>query len=341
MRNNKKCVLTLDYELFFSKSGSAEQSIIYPTECLMKVLDEVGAKATFFVDTIYLNLLRNSDRFENIKIYEKIEEQLRTIVKRGSRIELHLHPHWLDAYQLDTEWIFPSYQHYKLNSLSEQKIQQLFEEGIDLLNRIGRQIEPNYSVMAFRAGGWCVEPFQKIKNTFRKNGIKLDSSIVPGIKFNGDIHHLDYSDMQPIGYYYFTNDIRNKEIAGEFVELPVNGYELKRIEKITWLIKSRIWKQQAQIFGDGVGMRSMAHQGRWEKLYSLIDQKIQYNQYVLDGYIDQKVICKKIEISDLPFITMVAHPKTLTFSSLDTIRYIANKGHRFVSVKDIYMGILK
>ncbi len=103
------CLLTLDYELFFKKSGDAYLSLLKPTDDLLKVLEDTGGKAVFFVDTIYLNLLRTSAEPENLELYKKFEEQLRDIVARGHRIELHLHPHWLDARQVEREWVFQSY----------------------------------------------------------------------------------------------------------------------------------------------------------------------------------------------------------------------------------------
>ena len=55
------CLLTLDYELFFQKSGDASVSLLKPTAELLEVLERIGGKAVFFVDTIYLNLLKKSE----------------------------------------------------------------------------------------------------------------------------------------------------------------------------------------------------------------------------------------------------------------------------------------
>ena len=50
------CLLTLDYELFFQKSGDASVSLLKPTAELLEVLERIGGKAVFFVDTIYLGI---------------------------------------------------------------------------------------------------------------------------------------------------------------------------------------------------------------------------------------------------------------------------------------------
>ena len=50
----------------------------------------------------------------------KTPQQIIDIVKRGHRVELHIHPHWCDAvYKGDGTWDFSNFQHYSLNSFSK------------------------------------------------------------------------------------------------------------------------------------------------------------------------------------------------------------------------------
>ena len=65
------CLLTLDYELFFQKSGDASVSLLKPTAELLEVLERIGGKAVFFVDTIYLNLLKKSEIPQDAELYGK------------------------------------------------------------------------------------------------------------------------------------------------------------------------------------------------------------------------------------------------------------------------------
>lgn len=78
-----------------------------------------------------MNLLKKSEIPQDAELYGKFESQLQEIVIRGHRIELHLHPHWLDVRKENNEWVFQSYKHYKLNSLTEEKIIELFQEGVE------------------------------------------------------------------------------------------------------------------------------------------------------------------------------------------------------------------
>jgi hypothetical protein len=339
-KDNIKCVLTLDYELFFKQSGTAQASIIYPTQELIRVLDKVNGKATFFVDALYLDKLKYTGG-KHINTYTQIESQLLNLVSNNHRIELHLHPHWIDAYWDDktSAWIFPSYRHYKLNSLTENEIIDIFIKTVALLNNIARKVDKDYSVMAFRAGGWEVEPFSKIKKAMIQSGIFIDSSVLPGAKYRGEVHDLNYIDIQKTSWFQFTEDIGEQVENGIFTEIPVNSYVINSIEKIVKYVKRKINKQEALIYGDGIGIPLVKNNGLLSKIRSLKSFQTQ-EQFSLDGYVDSSLFCKKASKSNLNFLTIVSHPKTLTPSSLRTIIELSDKRFRFITIQDIYQEII-
>ena len=104
----KPCLLTFDYELFFKESGTPQACLLAPTYDLLTLLDKTGGKVTFFIDALYLRRLQEAR--EHAETYAWIESQIKTMVEKGHRIELHLHPHWLDAtWNTSKEsWDFPS-----------------------------------------------------------------------------------------------------------------------------------------------------------------------------------------------------------------------------------------
>ena len=336
----KKCVLTLDYELFFNKSGSAQASILEPTERLLEVLRRISGKATFFVDTIYLNKLKNSNNNSDRILLNQIQSQLKNIVKSGSRIELHLHPHWIDAYAKDGAWIFPTYEHYKIESLSSEVVKTLFDEGISLLNGIANEIDDSYHVMAFRAGGWCIEPFSKIKESFLENNIVIDASVVSRMVFDGVVHQLDYSSIRPCTHYYFSNSVYEQAQHGNFIEIPINQYHISAIEKICWKVRSSFHKNKAYIFGDGIGIKCVKSRNLISKLLRLIMYG-QDLQFTLDGYVDYSILRRVMDQLPDVYVSLIAHPKTLTISSLDTIEKLANDGYSFVTIEDMYRDICR
>lgn len=94
----KLIIISFDYELFFGiKAGSVYNTLILPTNKMMDSLESIGAKGTYFVDYLMIKKLRDIDEEKARKDLLLIEKQLVDIVKRGHRVELHIHPHWLDA----------------------------------------------------------------------------------------------------------------------------------------------------------------------------------------------------------------------------------------------------
>lgn len=94
----KKAILSYDYELFFGDiSGTVLKTLIEPTNKILDKLDECGLKANFFVDYLMIKYLRLNTDMQSAKDVRMLENQVKDIVKRGHRVELHIHPHWVDA----------------------------------------------------------------------------------------------------------------------------------------------------------------------------------------------------------------------------------------------------
>lgn len=151
----KRIILSYDYELFFGdRSGTVQKSLIEPTNQLLDAMDSVGFKGNFFIDWQMIKYLSMEDDNRCKQDYDAIVNQLKDIVHRGHRIELHIHPHWVDAkYNGDGTWNFNEFEHYSLNSFTKDEITEMFVGGTNLLESIAREVEPDYKIVAFRAGG--------------------------------------------------------------------------------------------------------------------------------------------------------------------------------------------
>lgn len=222
----KRVILSFDYELFFGdKCGTVESCLIVPTQKILDALSSVRGRAVFFVDYLMLKRMREEND-ETKKMAFAIEEQLRQIVKAGSRIELHLHPHWVDAkYKGNGGWDFSDHSHYCLDSLSEDVVTQIFVEGVKCLNEIAMQVDPTYRVSAFRAGGWAIFPFDKLKDWFRSSGITIDSSVCKGMKLACVNYLMDFTHSPDEPVYSFEHDVLRAETGGTFSEVQISSFQ--------------------------------------------------------------------------------------------------------------------
>lgn len=224
----KKVILSFDYELFFGdRSGTVEKSLIEPTNMILDAMDSVGLKGNFFVDWQMLKYLKEENTERTLSDYNMIVEQLKDMIRRGHRIELHIHPHWVDAqYNGDGTWDFSEFRHYSLNSFEVDEIVDIFKEGAKTLLDIARQVEPEYELCAFRAGGWAVQPFDKVKYGMEAVRIRLDSSVMPGYKITCQHSKCNFIDAPETieGFYRFSCNVCEDDEMGGFVEVPITTF---------------------------------------------------------------------------------------------------------------------
>jgi len=326
----KKIFLTFDYEMFMKKSGTPQNCLLNPVNLLIDCLYNLRIKATFFIDVLYyIRMLESNDTREDAK---KIKEQLQVLISNGHRIELHLHPHWLDAVYQQGEWEFPSFRYYRLQSLPKEKVTELFTSGVQALHEIAHEVNKDYQIIAFRAGGWCITPFQPLQQGFEKGGIVLDSSVARGIRLQSVTHSADFSDVPFVEQYRFADDPLQERDNGAFIEFPISTYcklPLERvIEKVAFALMD---KKRKQIFGDGVGLSSntLSWLENWKGRFRAHQQ-----MFTLE-HIRAEFLSKKVEAYPLDSILFISHPKGLSLESFRCLELLHAKGHSFANVADI------
>ena len=255
----KSVILSYDYELFFGdKSGTVEKSLIIPTCRLLDCMESVGYRGNFFVDWQMLKYLKEEGTERTTSDYEMIVAQLKDIVQRGHRIELHIHPHWVNAkYNGDGTWDFSNFTHYSLNSFPEEDIVQMFEDGVALLTGIARQVDPSYTIVAFRAGGWAVQPFAALKKAFLKTGLLIDSSVMRGAYAENEGSSYDFRNAPKAqkGYYRFEDDVCLSVPNGSFLEVPISNVRLDFSYRVIRKLYSLLNGRRIQCLTDGTHER--------------------------------------------------------------------------------------
>ena len=238
-----KCIFTIDYETWQPIPAGCsidwERDLIENAEKLMHTFEKVGVKLTFMVEMCELFWLYDND----IELALKVETQIKNMISRGHDVQLHLHPNWMpdcnvytDGKRWEWNWEWASSETYPYDFSS------LMVKCKEKLESIVREVQPNYTVKAYRAGAYRVQPFKKTYQALTNNGIKIDTSVYMGGKSKG--RNYDFSKCKFFNRPYLASkdDPQISATASTVIELPIT----------TWEKNQRLFIDnfEAEIFGE-------------------------------------------------------------------------------------------
>lgn len=241
----KDCSLlvTFDYELFLgSRSGRPENCVLTPSKLLGDIMYQHKTRGVFFVDTTYLCKLNelSPKHPECAKDFKAIAAQLLALIDQGHYIFPHIHPHWQDAIYLPNEQEFDlsNVRHYRFNNLSAEEKRKVFKTSVEVLQEIIFKHHPAYKINAFRAGGWCIQPFTDFKPYFEEFEIKYDMSVISRIYQMSTAQQFDFSTAPEKYIYRFSEDVCKEDpngkfvqVCGSIVDMPASSELLSRIHR--------------------------------------------------------------------------------------------------------------
>ena len=257
--NLRNVLFTFDYELFLgSKSGTAKNCIIEPTNTILNLLNKYKIKKSlFFVDTIYLMRLFDVDDESAKEDYQLVSEQLMQILRNGHYIFPHIHPHWLEAiYNKESkQWVLQNIEKYRFHNISNEEKNLLFRISVNFIRMLQDKAGIHYDIDAYRAGGWCIQPFQDFKPLFEEYNIKYDFSVLSGFKLLNEKFYYDFSDFPAEKIYRFDEQIEEFSNGGKFTELAITTINFSNLIKINSKILLKILnKLSIRNFGDGIAV---------------------------------------------------------------------------------------
>ena len=313
-----KIFLTFDYELFFGeRSGTAEKCILAPTQKLIEIAKKYAVQLTFFIDCGYLVALKkySSDHPELEKEYKLVSAQIKLLTELGHSCELHIHPHWEDSSYNEGKWIF-DVRRYKLSDFSEEDILMIFKKYKTCLEEITGKPSTVY-----RAGGWCLQPFSKIENTFREMGIKLDSTVYQQGYLNSDTHFYDFRNAPDKEQWRFTEDLCKEDINGKYLEVPISSYKYSPV--FFWKLYGlgRLFRNKHKAGGDGTPIPTKGIKRR----YLTASQILPVSS---DGYFASALSTsyRKLKREKKSNMVVIGHPKACTLYSFAALeKFIAKE----------------
>jgi len=319
---SKQIVLTYDYELFLgSDSGDLNQTLIKPTEKILKILEQYNAVGLFFIDVTFLSHIKNT------KCYDSVKRQIQKIRVLGHEIGLHLHPHWIDAKEIKKcRWKFENFENFRLHSFDNQKLEQIVRENYNLLQSIIYEIDSRYKIECFRAGGWSVQPFEQLKDIFLEVGIKYDFSVLPGmLDDDRPKHYYNFKNTPQKEIWYFTDDILCEDTNGKFLEVPTTVFKMNIFD----LIKNKRLIKTYKIAGNGYGAGKQ--KSFLEKLQRV---RLYVPQILSSDSLEYEIFKKYISKIDKNLVIYVAHPKLFSENSFKILVYLC-KNFKIITYKDI------
>lgn len=189
-----RLLVSLDYEIWFTANDDPAAVLLPPTEAILAACEKHGARATLFVDVLGMLAARRAGMHAFV---DAVEDQLRRAVSRGHDAQLHLHPHWTEASFDGATWRFaPDTYLLAAPGLDAAAVTtrtlSLAQQGIAWLRAALR--DDTYPVVAFRAGGYGIQPRDgAILRGLLQAGIRIDSSVVPGMRKRTARQAVDFS----------------------------------------------------------------------------------------------------------------------------------------------------
>lgn len=317
--------LTFDYELFFgSPTGSVQKCMIEPTNRLLELARGKEVYYTFFIDVGCLI------RMEGIPALQSdlaaIKDQIKRMLEEGHATQLHIHPHWEKAIWENGEWILDVNGCYKISDFPQKEREEIFAKYLEYLFKL-----TNQKSLSYRAGGWCIEPFNDFKDLFERGSVKIDSSVFAGGFLQTENYNVDFRRAPDKSKYRFENSTVEEHPQGRFWEYPISSMRYSPLFYWRLYILGRLFPSQHKMLGDGIFISQGGHKKR-------VLTSFTRNHVSSDGYFASKLnSALKHSISKgHQEMVVIGHPKSLTNYSIKKISRFIQANHNQHSFKSLY-----
>lgn len=350
---------TADHELFSGHNYVKEEDIlIIPTYQLMEVLEDYSIPLCLMTDV--WSIIRYRELEIDSPYVSMMDNQLRNAIARGHDVQLHIHPHWLTSEYHDGRWLF-DFSKFTLHSFPFEgdfvhEGRRIINEGKRYLVNLLKPIDASYECIAFRAGGWCLQPEEKLLEALVAEGILIDTTVFCG----------GYG-VQEDAYFNFRN-VPNKpnwwidpkkgleyeanRAEGYLMEVTIGSYSAIPMIGLKKLIYKpcRIRLQDKEDSLRGCSMDVVIKKSRFKNLLNKIRDfffkpiMFSFDSACMEVMIDvMKYYLKSFDCTNQEvYISLIGHPKTLTKTSLGEIQKFCEKVTskysnlvRFVRLRDL------
>ena len=151
--------------------------------------------------------------------------QLQSLLERGHDIQLHLHPQFEQAWWNGQCWEVSGF--WRIGEIDSDRAIKLLRTGKKWLEKLIKPIIPDYQCVAFRAGGWCIQPSEAILESLRSEGFKIDSSVARGYINLVKREWAKFYDTPEMPFWYVSDDVCQQGTS-TLLELPIATGQIGR-----------------------------------------------------------------------------------------------------------------
>ena len=330
-------VLSFDYELFLGKNYYDSKRVLFdPTYKILEILKDHETTATFFADVCSVIQHRKYGLDEYAELFGR---QICDIEKAGADVQLHIHPNWLKSKLVGNQWSF-DYDSYRIQyfdkEYEEWSMHSIVENCVDYLNSTIKSVMPEYKCVAYRAGGYAIQPYKKLFSVLNKCGIVIDSSVVLNDHFDNPITGYDFRNSpKNINWWVSSKHLMTEtapdctDCTGVF-EVPVMTMKNSLVERLVVPRSKRFYECGAPT-GEPIAQHVIQKRNCLNKLQSILSYGNTYQRLSYDA-LNYKYLYKKLKYSlrnsdfrshDI-IISLIGHPKAFTGDAFDNFEKLIN-----------------
>lgn len=220
---------TVDYEIFLGRNLlPAERVLFEPTRRLLEVWAEFDVRATVFPDvcSVWRHRELGLDDYA-----DTFEAQVRQAHASGHDVQLHLHPEWLRAERSGDGWRFRegtlALHDLGFSATDPGGAPAVIRRGREYLEALLQPADPTYRCIAFRAGGWILQPEGPLVHALLAEGVRVDATVIPGMRLARTDYLVDFRRAPDAPTWFIDPDVgleRDSGRAGDLLEIPIASY---------------------------------------------------------------------------------------------------------------------
>ena len=244
-----------DWELSGTGAGDARELQFEPMRELVRIYNAHGVRGSFNAEVMQQITFRKFESRHALlkELADEWDEVVKETFRQGHDIQLHIHPQWSEAEYNRGEWRLTG--DWSILNYGRDEALGMIKAGKDYLENLLRPINPDYRVVSFRSGSWCIAPSPFMLGHLVKLGIVFDMSIVGGVRYETKNIRLVYTDCEEdfLPFYPVMTDARKVSDKVEpIVSVPTNHFYGSRrqvlrhhVSKALEKVKKRIAPQPA------------------------------------------------------------------------------------------------